>query len=90
MSRIIIVESPVKARKIQKYFKDGTLVRSSFGHIRDLDKKTMSIDIDEAQGVFTPTYKTMPGKQIVNGLKSSAKEEKLYTLRMMIEGDAIA
>ena len=55
MSRIIIVESPVKARKIQKYFKDGTIVRSSFGHIRDLDKKTMSIDIDEAQGVFTAT-----------------------------------
>ncbi len=92
MSRIIIVESPVKARKIQKYFKDGSIVRSSFGHIRDLDKKTMSIDIDESQGIFTPTYKTMPGKQkIVNGLKSSAEgREVILAADDDREGDAIA
>ena len=43
---VIIVESPAKARKIKSFFKDDTIVTSSFGHIYDLPNKSLSIDID--------------------------------------------
>ena len=43
MVNIIVVESPAKAKKIQKYFKDGTKITSSFGHVIDLPKDKISI-----------------------------------------------
>ena len=51
MKNCIIVESPAKARKIKTFFKDDTIVTSSFGHIYDLPKESLSIDI---QNNFKP------------------------------------
>ena len=45
MKTVIVVESPAKAKKIKTFFKDDTIVTSSFGHIIDLPKKEISIDI---------------------------------------------
>ena len=89
MKTLIVVESPAKARKIQGYFKDGTIVRSSVGHIRDLDQKTMSIDIDRD---FTPIYKIIPGKgKVIKELSSLAKTHKvILAADDDREGDAIA
>ena len=89
MKTLIVVESPAKARKIQGYFKDGTIVRSSVGHIRDLDSKTMSIDVDRD---FTPIYKTIPGKgKVIKELSSLAKNHKvILAADDDREGDAIA
>ena len=53
MKTVIVVESPAKARKISSFFKDGTIVTSSFGHIIDLPKDKISIDIENN---FKPTY----------------------------------
>ena len=44
MKTVIVVESPAKAKKISSFFKDGTIVTSSFGHIIDLPKDKISID----------------------------------------------
>ena len=52
-SNLVIVESPAKAKTIEKFLGDGYEVTSSFGHIRDLDKKTISVDIDDH---FRPIY----------------------------------
>ncbi len=63
----MIVESPAKAKTIQKYLGDGFLVKSSFGHIRDLQDKSLSIDIKDN---FKPQY-VVPSekKRVVNELK---------------------
>ena len=89
MKRLIVVESPAKARKIQGYFRDGTVVKSSFGHIRDLDQKTMSIDIDRD---FAPVYQTIPGKgKVIKELSSLAKgRQVILAADDDREGDAIA
>ena len=89
MKRVIVVESPAKARKISGFFKDGTIVTSSFGHIIDLPKDKISIDIENN---FKPTYKTMPGKsKIVSSLRNYNKG---YHILLAAdddrEGDAIA
>lgn len=64
---LVIVESPAKAKTIQKYLGDGFLVKSSFGHIRDLQDKSLSIDIKDN---FKPQY-VVPSekKRVVNELK---------------------
>ena len=50
---LVIVESPTKARTIQRFLGDGFTVKASEGHIRDLQEKQLSIDI---AGGFTPEY----------------------------------
>ena len=60
MKKVLIVESPAKAKKIQKFFDDGTFCISSVGHIRDLDQKSLSIDIERN---FEPSYIVAPDKQ---------------------------
>ena len=50
---LVIVESPAKAKTIQKFLGDGFVVKSSFGHIRDLQDNKLSVDID---GGFKPEY----------------------------------
>ena len=89
MKTVIVVESPAKARKIKTFFKDDTIVTSSFGHIIDLPKKQISIDI---QNNFKPTYETMPGKsKIVSSLKNFNKGYRiLLAADDDREGDAIA
>ena len=56
MKTLLIVESPAKAKTIEKLLGPGYIVKSSFGHIRDLDKKNLGIDLDNG---FKPTYKIM-------------------------------
>jgi DNA topoisomerase-1 len=71
MKTVIVVESPAKARKIKTFFKDDTIVTSSFGHIIDLPTKQISIDIENN---FEPTYKPIEGKgKIIKDLKNYAK-----------------
>ena len=67
---LVIVESPAKAKTIQKYLGEGFVVKSSFGHIRDLQEKSLSIDIP---GGFKPEY-IVPSekKRVVSELKKLA------------------
>ena len=89
MKTVIVVESPAKAKKISSFFKDGTIVTSSFGHIIDLPKDKISIDIENN---FKPTYKTMPGKsKVVNTLRNYNQGYRiLLAADDDREGDAIA
>ena len=89
MKTIIVVESPAKAKKIQKYFKDGTIITSSYGHIYDLSKKSLSIDIENN---FKPNYQPIDGKQkIIKSLRDYSENNNiLLAADDDREGDAIA
>ncbi|TNE35392.1 type I DNA topoisomerase [bacterium] len=91
---LVIVESPAKAKTIEKYLdeiaKGKFIVKSSIGHIRDLAKKDMSIDIENG---FTPKYEISPDKKkTVSELKKLSKEADLVWLATDEdrEGEAIA
>ncbi|MDE7365467.1 MAG: type I DNA topoisomerase [Ruminococcus sp.] len=77
MSYLVIVESPAKAKTIQKYLGKGYEVVASMGHIRDLPKSTLGVDTENN---FEPKYINMKGKaSIIKDLKSRAKKcEKVY------------
>ena len=67
---LVIVESPAKAKTIEGYLGKDFIVRSSFGHVRDLAKKN-AVDIKNG---FNPNYEVSPDKkQIVAELKKLAK-----------------
>jgi DNA topoisomerase-1 len=87
--KLIIVESPGKIKKITEYAGEGYLVRASFGHCLDLDKKTLSIDVEDN---FKPTYVVCEGKQpIISEFKKLAKEyEIILASDEDREGEAIA
>ena len=69
---LFIVESPAKCSKIKSYLPKNFVVEASVGHIRDLKKKELSIDIEND---FTPDYDILPDKRkIVNNLKSKVKK----------------
>ncbi len=88
MKIVIVVESPAKAKKIQKFFKDGTIVTSSFGHIYDLPKKSDSIDVENN---FKPNYQPIDGKQkIIKSLRDLSNNNILLAADDDREGDAIA
>jgi DNA topoisomerase-1 len=71
MKHLVIVESPAKAKTIEKYLGKDFTVKSSFGHIRDLPKKGMGIDLT----TFTPDYEVSADKKsVVSELKKLAKE----------------
>jgi len=87
---LVIVESPAKARTINKYLGSDFEVKSSMGHIRDLPSKGLNVDIEND---FAPTYDIMPGKKrTVASLKAAAKKcDKLYLATDLDrEGEAIA
>jgi len=88
--RLIIVESPTKAKTISKFLDKNYQVESSFGHIRDLPKSEMGIDIE---GGFVPKY-VIPtkAKKIVSSLKAAAKksDEVILASDEDREGEAIA
>ena len=87
---LVIVESPAKAKTINKYLGSGFDVKSSMGHVRDLPSKSFSVDIENN---FEPTYDIVPGrKRIVTSLKSAAKKcDKLFLATDLDrEGEAIA
>ena len=62
MSDLVIVESPAKAKTIQKYLGQGYEVIASMGHVRDLPKSKMGVDKDND---FKPQYTDMKGKEDV-------------------------
>ena len=91
MSKIlVIVESPGKIKKINEYLGSGYIVKASFGHVQDLDKKTMSIDIENN---FKPLYIVSPDKsKVVKELRDLTKEcsEVILAADEDREGEAIA
>ncbi|MFP7658375.1 type I DNA topoisomerase [Chryseobacterium proteolyticum] len=86
---LVIVESPAKAKTIQKYLGKDFEVKSSFGHIRDLPKKGMGIDLE----TFSPDYEVSADKKkLVTELKSAVKKAEIVWLASDEdrEGEAIA
>ena len=87
---LVIVESPAKAGTIQKFLGKDFIVKSSFGHIRDLQENGLSIDIDNG---FKPEY-VIPAdkKKVVSELKKAAKESETVWLASDEdrEGEAIS
>ena len=89
-NQLIIVESPAKANTIKKFLGGNTKVVASMGHIRDLPKSKMGIDIEHD---FEPEYINIRGKAtLINSLKKDAKESKTVYLATDPdrEGEAIA
>lgn len=87
---LIIVESPAKSNTISKYLGSGYIVSSSMGHIRDLNPKILSIDVENN---FKPYYEELKDKKaIINDLKKlSKKSDKIYLAPDPDrEGEAIA
>ena len=86
---LVIVESPAKAKTIQKYLGKDFEVKSSFGHIRDLPKKGMGINLEN----FTPDYEiSADKKKVVAELKAASKKAETVWLASDEdrEGEAIA
>ncbi|MDQ1858009.1 type I DNA topoisomerase [Chryseobacterium sp. WLY505] len=86
---LVIVESPAKAKTIQKYLGKDFEVKSSFGHIRDLPKKGMGIDL----ATFSPDYEVSADKKkLVTELKAAVKKADMVWLASDEdrEGEAIA
>ncbi|HBF87477.1 MAG TPA: type I DNA topoisomerase [Bacteroidales bacterium] len=87
---LVIVESPAKAKTIQKFLGDGFVVTSCFGHIRDLSKKNNGIDIAKN---YEPIYEVpSEKKKLVSELKKLAKQANMVWLASDEdrEGEAIA
>ena len=74
---LVIVESPSKAKTIGKYLGPGYEVKASMGHVRDLPKSKMSVDIE---GGFIPNYQPIKGKEdVISDLKKAAKKsDRVY------------
>ncbi|MCB9809623.1 type I DNA topoisomerase [Candidatus Peribacteria bacterium] len=90
MKHLVIVESPAKAKTIEQYLGKDYTVMSSFGHIRDLPKSGLNIDISDN---FTPYYEvTADKKKVVRELKAAAKKADTVWLASDEdrEGEAIA
>lgn len=90
MKNLVIVESPAKAKTIEKFLGPDYKVMSSYGHIRDLKKKDFSID---KSGDFTPVYEIPEDKQeLVKQLKKAASQAEMVWLASDEdrEGEAIA
>jgi DNA topoisomerase-1 len=90
VENLVIVESPAKAKTIEKFLGKDFRVISSFGHIRDLAKKNLGIDIKNG---FTPDYEVPKEKtKVVNELKRNAAESKNIWIASDEdrEGEAIA
>jgi DNA topoisomerase-1 len=87
---LVVVESPAKAKTIKKYLGSGYTVKASVGHIMDLPKSRMGVDIENG---FEPQYEVIKGKQkVVTELKAAAKnaDRVLLATDPDREGEAIA
>ncbi len=87
--RLVIVESPAKARTMNRYLGSGYLVKASMGHIRDIPEKRLGVDIDHD---FNPDYEIIPErKRTVAELKKFAKQcqDVLLAADPDREGEAI-
>ncbi len=90
LKNLVIVESPAKAKTIEKFLGKDYKVMSSYGHIRDLKKKNFSIDVDHG---FAPVYEIPDDKkELVKQLRKAAKEAETVWLASDEdrEGEAIA
>jgi DNA topoisomerase-1 len=86
---LVIVESPAKAKTINKYLGDGFVVKASMGHVRDLPPKGMGVDLE----TFVPEYEVLESRgKVVNELKKLAKDSNNVYLATDLdrEGEAIA
>jgi DNA topoisomerase-1 len=86
---LVIVESPAKAKTINKYLGDDYVVRASMGHVRDLPSKGMGVDLK----TFKPDYEVLESRsKVIGELKKLAKEsDKIYLATDLDrEGEAIA
>ena len=74
---LVVVESPAKAKTINKYLGKDFAVKASMGHIRDLPRRKLGVEIKDN---FEPTYETIPGKEkVIRELKAAAeKAETIY------------
>lgn len=89
--RLVIVESPAKAKTIEKYLGHGYLVRASVGHIRDLPKSNK--DAVDVAGGFVPRYQIVKEKEtVIEGLQVAAKkaDDVILATDPDREGEAIA
>ena len=89
-NNLVIVESPAKAKTIEKFLGSGYKVLSSYGHIRDLKQKAFSIDIENN---FKPIYEIPEDKKsVVSTLKAEAKKADMVWLASDEdrEGEAIS
>lgn len=87
---LVIVESPSKAKTIEKILGKNYEVQASYGHVVDLPKSTLGIDIENG---FIPKYKTIKGKgELLKKLKTKAKSSDIVYLASDLdrEGEAIA
>lgn len=90
MSKLVIVESPAKAKTIRKYLGNGYEVTASMGHIRDLPASQLGIDVEHG---YAPQYINIKGKEkIIKELKSEAKQAETVYLATDPdrEGEAIS
>ena len=90
MSKLVIVESPAKAKTIGKYLGSDYVVKASMGHLRDLPKKKMSIDIEHD---FQPEYVPIEGKdKIIKEIRSEIRKSDFVYLATDPdrEGEAIS
>jgi DNA topoisomerase-1 len=86
---LVIVESPAKAKTINKYLGDGYIVKASMGHVRDLPSKGMGVDLK----TFVPDYEVLESRaKVIGELRKLAKEsDKIYLATDLDrEGEAIA
>jgi DNA topoisomerase-1 len=87
---LVVVESPAKAKTIKKYLGSGYTVKASVGHIKDLPKSKIGVDVEHG---FEPEYQVIKGKEkVVNELKKSAEQAERVFLATDPdrEGEAIA
>lgn len=90
MSKLVIVESPAKAKTIKKYLGEDYTVIASMGHIRDLPKGQIGVDIENN---FKPRYINIPGKtKLIKELKTLAQQSEIVYLATDPdrEGEAIS
>ncbi|MFO7613983.1 MAG: type I DNA topoisomerase [Bacteroidales bacterium] len=90
IKNLVIVESPAKAKTIERFLGKDYIVRSSFGHVMDLSKKDLGVDINKG---FTPIYEISPEKmKVVADLKKASKEAEVIWLATDEdrEGEAIS
>ena len=90
MSKLVIVESPAKAKTIKKYLGAGYEVKASMGHVRDLYANKLSVDVSHD---FEPNYVVIKGKEkLIEELSALAKESEAVYLATDPdrEGEAIS
>lgn len=90
-SALVVVESPAKAKTINKYLGSNYVVKASVGHVRDLPKSKIGVDLDEE--TFEPIYEVIEGKKkVVAEIRKAAREVETVYLASDPdrEGEAIA